>query len=151
MKSSTDSESSRARAPSSSRPARSSRSRGHSAPAEPSASRLLFEPRRDLAVAIPVEVARRSGDAAREYATNLSPGGICLHARTRLEIGEGVAVAFELPDGGRRVEARGRVTWREDEDPSAQARFQEAGIRFEVIDESDRERILRFVREFEPL
>jgi uncharacterized protein (TIGR02266 family) len=111
---------------------------------------LLFEPRRDLAVPIAVELARRDGAAAREYATNLSPGGICLHARTRLEVGEGVAVAFELPDAGRRVEVRGRVTWREEEDPAARARFREAGIRFEVIDESDRERILRFVRELDP-
>ena len=118
-------------------------------PPEPSASRLLFEPRRDLAVPIAVEIRRRDAAAAHEYATNLSPGGICLHARTRLEVGEGVAVAFELPDGGGRVEARGRVTWREDEDPAAQARFREAGVRFEVIDESDRERILRFVRELD--
>jgi uncharacterized protein (TIGR02266 family) len=110
----------------------------------------MFEPRRDLAVPIAVELARRNGDAALEYATNLSPGGICLHARTRLEVGEGVAVAFALPDGGRRIEARGRVTWREDEDPAAQARFCEAGVRFEVLDEPDRERILRFVRELEP-
>ena len=101
MASSTDSESGRAHAPKNSRPPRSSRSRGRSAapPPEPSASRLLFEPRRDLAVAIAVEVARRSGAPALEYATNLSPGGICLHARTRLEVGEGVSVAFELPDG----------------------------------------------------
>jgi uncharacterized protein (TIGR02266 family) len=110
----------------------------------------MFEPRRDLAVPIAVEIARRGGEAAPEYATNLSPGGICLHARTRLEVGECVAVAFALPDGGRRIEARGRVTWHEDEDPAEQARFREAGVRFEVIDEPDRERILRFVREREP-
>jgi uncharacterized protein (TIGR02266 family) len=101
-------------------------------------------------VPLAVEVSLREGAPADEYATNLSPGGICLHARTRLEVGEGVAVAFELPDGGRRVEARGRVTWHEDEDPAAAARFREAGVRFEVIDESDRERILRFVRELDP-
>jgi len=152
MASSTDSGSSTGRAPNSSRPRRSSRSRGRSATPlpEPSASRLMFEPRRDLAVPIAVELARRNGEAALEYATNLSPGGICLHARTRLEVGEGVGVAFALPDGGRRIEARGRVTWREDEDPAAQARFCEAGVRFEVLDEPDRERILRFVRELEP-
>ena len=86
----------------------------------------MFEPRRDLAVPIAVEIARRSGDAALEYATNLSPGGICLHARTRLEVGEGVAVAFALPDGGRRIEARGRVTWHEDEDPADREKMEAA-------------------------
>ena len=98
----------------------------------------------------PSRSTRRGGGAALEYATNLSPGGICLHARARLAVGEGVAVAFALPDGGRRIEARGRVTWREDDDPAAQARFLETGVRFEVLDEADRERILRFVRELEP-
>ncbi|MDD1633058.1 MAG: PilZ domain-containing protein [Methylococcaceae bacterium] len=116
---------------------------------EPSASRLLFEPRRDLAVPIAVDVFRRDGEAALEYATNLSPGGVCLHARLRLTVGENVTVAFALPGDEGRIRARGRVTWREDDDPRAEARFLETGVRFEVVDETDRERITRFVRELE--
>ena len=148
---STDSESSTVRAPSSKGPRRSSRLRGRSAtPApEPSASRLLFEPRRDLLVPIAVEVFRRDGEAALEYATNLSPGGVCLHARLRLTVGENVTVAFALPGDEGRIRARGRVPWREDDDPRAEARFLETGVRFEVVDETDRERITRFVRELE--
>lgn len=96
-----------------------------------------------------MEVFRRDGEAALEYATNLSPGGVCLHARVRFTVGESVTVAFALPgeDGG--IQARGRVTWREDDDPKAEACFLETGVRFEVIDETDRERITRFVRESE--
>jgi len=116
---------------------------------EPNASRLLFEPRLDLAVPIAVQVFRRDGEAALEYATNLSPGGVCLHARLRLAVGEGVTVAFALPGEDGTVRARGRVTWREDDDPEAEARFLETGVRFEVVDETDRERITRFVREAE--
>jgi uncharacterized protein (TIGR02266 family) len=116
---------------------------------EPSASRLLFESRRDLAVPIAVEVFRRDGEAALEYATNLSPGGVCLHARLRLTVGEDVTVAFALPGEAGRIRAHGRVTWREDDDPRAEARFLETGVRFEVVDEADRERITRFVRELE--
>ncbi|MBS1107527.1 MAG: PilZ domain [Deltaproteobacteria bacterium] len=110
---------------------------------------MLFEPRLDLAVPIAVQVFRRDGEAALEYATNLSPGGVCLHARLRLAVGEGVTVAFALPGEDGTVRARGRVTWREDDDPEAEARFLETGVRFEVVDETDRERITRFVREAE--
>ena len=126
-------------------------SRERSAPPapEPSASRLLFETRRDLAVPIAVEVVRRGAEPALEYATNLSPGGICLQARLRLRVGDDVTVAFVLPGEGRRIEARGRVSWREDDDPSAAACFLETGVRFEVIDEADRKRIARFVRDAE--
>jgi uncharacterized protein (TIGR02266 family) len=102
-------------------------------------------------VPVAVDVTPRSGAPAREYATNVSPGGLCLHARARLDVGDGVAVAFALPGDDRRIEARGRVTWREDDDPLAAARFLETGVRFEVLDEADRERILRFVRDIEPV
>ena len=110
---------------------------------------MLFEPRRDLAVPIAVEVMRRGAAPAPEYATNLSPGGICLQARLRLHVGDDVTVAFVLPGDERPIEARGRVSWREDDDPSAAASFLETGVRFEVLDEADRERITRFVRDAE--
>ena len=100
-------------------------------------------------VPIAVEVFRRDGEAVLEYATNLSPGGVCLHARVRLTLGESVTVAFALPGEDGRIRARGRVTWCEDDDPKAEACFLETGVRFEVIDEIDRERITRFVRESE--
>lgn len=96
-----------------------------------------------------MQVFRRDGEAALEYATNLSPGGVCLQARLRLAVGEGVTVAFALPGEDGTIRARGRVTWREDDDPKAEARFLETGVRFEVVDETDRERITRFVREAE--
>ncbi len=96
-----------------------------------------------------MEVFRRDGEAALEYATNLSPGGVCLHARLRLTVGEDVTVSFSLPGEDGRIRARGRVTWCEDVDPDAQACFLETGVRFEGIDETDRERITGFVRELE--
>jgi len=112
---------------------------------------MLFETRRDLVVPIAVEVTRRGGEAAHEYATNLSPGGICLHARLRLCVGDDVTVAFVLPGENRRIEARGRVSWCEEDDPSEEACFLETGVRFEVLDEGDRERISRFVAAAESL
>jgi uncharacterized protein (TIGR02266 family) len=114
------------------------------------ASRLLVASRRDLAVPIPVEVRARAVPARVEYATNLSVGGLCLHAREPLPVGEGVAVAFALPGGGPPIEARGRVIWREEAPPTAAARWLETGIRFEVLADADRERLARFVRECDP-
>ncbi len=95
---------------------------------------------------IAVEVARRGAEATREYATNLSPGGICLHARLRLRVGDDVTVAFVLPGEDRRIEARGRVSWCEDDEPIEAACFLETGVRFEVLEEGDRARIARFVK-----
>lgn len=142
MASSTRSESTPAAAPKSSSPPSSSRSRGRSpAAAEPTGSRLVFEPRHDLSVPLPVELERRGAEASRAWATNLSPGGICLHLLAPLPVGEPVQVRLALPDGGDPIEARGRVTWAESPPEEAAARFFEVGIRFEVVADADRRRI----------
>lgn len=108
---------------------------------EPSGSRLAFEPRHDLAVPLPVDLERRAGGIERAWATNLSPGGLCLHLRAPLPVGEPVRVSLPLPDAGEPIEARGRVTWAESPAPEAAARFFEVGVRFEVVAEADRRRI----------
>ena len=119
-----------------------SKSQGRSA----DSARQSFEPRRDLAVPLAVELRRRGGAPATEYALNLSPGGLCLHLPRPIAVGETVELHFDLPGGGR-VLARGRVIW---SDPSSGAsgrvRFSETGIRFEGLAEADRDAILRFVR-----
>jgi uncharacterized protein (TIGR02266 family) len=92
-------------------------------------------------VPLPVELERRATGPERAYATNLSPGGICLHLRAPLPVGEPVRVRLALPDGAEPIEARGRVTWSESPAPEAEARFFEVGVRFEVVAEADRQRI----------
>jgi uncharacterized protein (TIGR02266 family) len=94
-------------------------------------------------VPLPVELRTRAGATPDAYATNLSPGGLCLHLRSPLPVGEAVALAFELPDGGGRVEARGRVTWSEQPDPASAPRFYEVGVRLEVA--ADPDALRRFV------
>lgn len=88
-----------------------------------------------------VEFERRSGGPERGYATNLSPGGICLHLRAPLPVGEPVRVWLTLPDAGEPIEARGRVTWSEAPASETAARFFEVGVRFEVVAEADRRQI----------
>lgn len=95
---------------------------------------------------LPVELERRSAGASRAWATNLSPGGICLHLQAPLPVGEPVRVRLTLPDGGEPIETRGRVTWAESPPPEAAARFFEVGIRFEVVAETDRQRIQSLTR-----
>lgn len=95
-------------------------------------------------------MAARAAPPRIEYATNLSIGGLCLHAREALPVGEGVAIAFALPGGGPRIEARGRVIWLERAQADAAPRFLETGIRFEVLADGDRERLARFVRDCDP-
>jgi uncharacterized protein (TIGR02266 family) len=105
----------------------------------------VFEPRRDLAVPLRVEVTRRDGARAVDYAVNLSPGGLGLHLPRPLPVGEVLALAFVLPDGGPRLEAWGRVAWCDEPSRGARVRFCESGVRFEVLRAADRERISRFV------
>jgi uncharacterized protein (TIGR02266 family) len=87
----------------------------------------------------------RDGSSLDAWATNVSPGGICLHLRAPLPVGESVSLRFELPDGSGRVEARGRVSWSEDVDPAWSPRFFEVGVRLEVVGEADAARLRSFV------
>jgi hypothetical protein len=126
--------------------------------------RPVFEPRRDLAVPIPVELTRRNGSRRTEYAVNLSPGGLCLHLPRPIAVGEVVELAFAIPasaagapadralpdQAGERIVARGRVIWAEgraDGTGGGRVRFTETGVRFEGLAEPHRLRILDFVRE----
>ena len=87
---------------------------------------------------------------ATVYATNLSASGICLHLRVPLPVGDAVLLRLALPGELVGVSARGRVTWCERPDVGANSRFLEAGVRFEVLSEPDRERIARFARGCDP-
>jgi hypothetical protein len=94
---------------------------------------------------LPVTVEDRRGQRRQEYALNLSPSGIGLHLPTALAPGETLRLDFTLPDGGGRIEARGRVIWAETPPPAVRARFHEVGIRFEALAEADRQAILRYL------
>jgi len=109
------------------------------------AARQTSEPRRDLPVPIPVEVAGRDGARRVEYALNVSASGIGLHLPQPLPAGEALALSFPLPDGGGRIEARGRVVWNEEVPRTARPRWREVGIHFEVLRDEDRRRLARFV------
>jgi uncharacterized protein (TIGR02266 family) len=98
-------------------------------------------------VPLAIEVAPRDAPPRVEYATNLSIGGLCLHARAALRVGEGVVLTFALPGEAGGVRVRGRVIWCETPDAAAAARFREIGVRFEGLSDPERERIVRFVRE----
>lgn len=92
---------------------------------------------------------RGDGARSREYAVNLSPGGIGLHLPQPLAVGEAIEVVFELPPDGRAIRARGRVIWCEETGAASALRgapFRETGVRFEGLGEADREAIRRFVR-----
>jgi len=69
------------------------------------------EPRREFAVPIPVEVRRPDGTSEVEYAVNLSPGGMCLHAKAPLSAGAEIQVSFRLPPTGIYVESGAQVVW----------------------------------------
>lgn len=93
---------------------------------------------------LPVEVVGRDGLARVEYAVNVSASGLGLHAPRPLPAGQSLRVAFDLPDGGGRIEARARVAWTEVPARAARARFRALGLRFEALREEDRRKLARF-------
>jgi hypothetical protein len=95
-------------------------------------------------VPLPVDLRVRDGAPRRAYATNLSPGGVCLHLREILPAGEPVLLVFSLPGAPAPIQARGRVTWAERVDPAEEPRFFEAGVRLEVVGEADAQAIRSF-------
>ena len=99
---------------------------------------------------LPVVLERRAAAPATVYATNLSASGICLHLRVPLPVGDAVLLRLALPGEPVPVSVRGRITWCERPDVAASSRFLEAGVRFEVLSEPDRERIARFARGCDP-
>jgi len=101
-------------------------------------------------VPLPVVLERRAAAPATVYATNLSASGICLHLRVPLPVGDAVLLRLALPGEPVPVSVRGRITWCERPDVAASSRFLEAGVRFEVLSEPDRERIARFARGCDP-
>ena len=142
MGSSTPSASTGAPAPKPSPRAGSSRSPAPSL----EAARQASEPRHDFAIPLPVAVVGRAGERRIEYALNLSPSGMALHLARSPQTGEVLQVEFALPDeAAPPIVARGRVVWSETPARAERARFREVGVRFEVLAEADRRRILRFL------
>jgi len=89
------------------------------------------EPRRQFAVPIPVEIRHPDGRTEVEYAVNLSPGGLCLHAKLPLAVGERIRVVFCVPPAGCRVESEAQVVWSM---PQGTGELFETGIHLEHSD-----------------
>ena len=78
------------------------------------------------------------------HATNLSASGACLHLGGSLPVGDPVALRIRVP-GGDPIAVRGRVSWCEAPPADAAARFLEAGVRFEIVPDLDRDRLADFL------
>lgn len=109
-------------------------------------ARQTSEPRRDLPVPLPVEVVGRDGVRRVEYALNVSASGLALHVERPPPVGEPLLLAFAPPDGGGRLEVRGRIAWHEAVARTERPRFREVGVRFEGLGEEERRRLARWAR-----
>jgi uncharacterized protein (TIGR02266 family) len=108
----------------------------------------MAECRRDLAVPIRVTLTRPGGEQSKEYAVNLSAGGVCLHVREPLDAGTRVRLEFELPSDAGSLHLDGRVVWcTHDGERGDLARFCEMGIQFEGLPAALRDRLARFAAE----
>lgn len=109
---------------------------------------MSAEARRNLAVPLEVQVRLPDGAELRQWAVNLSAGGLCLHASERLTSKEGLLLSFELPelpsasireDTTVSMESvAAHVVWEGDVGPN---RFIEIGLSFEGLSKEQTERL----------
>jgi Tfp pilus assembly protein PilZ len=78
--------------------------------------------------------------------TDLSASGARVHLADALPVGTAVLLRIAIPGEVGSIEARGRVSWCEQPEPAEDARFREAGVRFEVVGEEARRVLHRFLR-----
>jgi uncharacterized protein (TIGR02266 family) len=100
---------------------------------------LNAAPRRDLSVPLPVRVSRDDGQLTTDYAVNVTSGGLCLHTRQPLSVGETLSLAFRLPPDGPEVTCRARVVWIAPGQVGVQ--HYEAGVCFDDLDAAVSQRL----------
>jgi hypothetical protein len=86
-----------------------------------------------------VTVTRQDGSKARTHTLNLSGAGLLLGGPEDLEMEDSVKVDIDVGDGEPPIHARGRVV--------RVTREGHRGVRIEMIEEGDRERLIHFVFE----
>lgn len=87
----------------------------------------------------PVTVTREDGSRARTHSLNLSGAGLLIGGPPDLEMDEQVKVDIDVGRGEVPIHARGRVV--------RETREGHKGVRIEMIEEGDRERLIHFVFE----
>ena len=104
------------------------------------------DPRRDLSVPLPAVIRHPDGSLRNEYLVNVSIGGLCLHMRAPVSIGEALSVAFRLPSQADEIHASCKVVWTSHEgELHPVPRFFETGLFVLELSEADRQRIEAFV------
>lgn len=91
---------------------------------------MSTEARRSFAVPLEVLVRLLDGSERREWAVDLSAGGLCLHASERLPDEGILLLSFELADV-KLTDIAAHVVW-EAPDPGGR-RFYETGLSFESL------------------
>ena len=86
-----------------------------------------------------VTVTREDGTTAKTYTHNLSGAGLLLNGPEDLQMEELIKVDIDVPQESLPIHARGRVV--------RETREGFKGVRIEMIEEGDRERLIHFVFE----
>ena len=87
----------------------------------------------------PVTITREDGSRVRNHTLNLSGAGLLLGGPEDLEMDEWVTLAIDVGQGEPPIHAGGRVVRETNEGHK--------GVRIEMIEEGDRERLIHFVFE----
>jgi len=89
----------------------------------------------------------KGGDVYADYSTNISKGGLFLHAKQALELGNRLHLRLTLPGEPRPIQAIGLGMWT-DKGGSASPNLPGVGVRFAHITQEHRDRLEYFLQQF---
>lgn len=112
----------------------------------------MFERRRFVRLETPVLVAFPSPGTMkteRSYTQDISESGIKFPTLVRLQIGQQLPLTLELPFSNHSMQATGEVMWIREVSRLGAPQY-EVGMRFQWIDDPDRQRLSRHLGSFFP-
>lgn len=101
-----------------------------------------------LSGVIQVKDADKLEEETEAKARNISSGGVCFLSKKRYSPESELELIIELPDEQRFLCSKGKVTWQKDEIVDTQERYVETGVSFDLIRDTDKERIFSYAHKF---
>ncbi len=99
-------------------------------------------------VAVTSSVLKKRPQDQPYFVKNISAGGVCFIVNKQIDINTIIPLQLDSPDGGPRVEAKGKIVWRYEHSLEYNMENGEQyviGVEFTEISDSDRKRIFKYI------
>ncbi len=99
--------------------------------------------RSNLSTMVTYKIARNPDEEKRCISVDVSPTGMKVFIKERLENGESLELSFNLPEEEEPINVKGKVIWAKEREE----KFSECGIEFTEIDSVSVDKINRYVKQ----